>query len=100
MSAAAGGRVQTCLYRPREPFGHVDENVDTELSDKNHLAGSICTPGETLSRNRALGLGLGLVGEQSHGRAIEADDDRPFGGVGSGFSGHGRLRGRAASSIR
>jgi hypothetical protein len=46
----------------------------------------------------ALGLGLGMVGEQPHGRAIEADDDRPFGGVGSGFSGHGRLRGRVASS--
>jgi len=46
----------------------------------------------------ALGLGLGLVGEQPHGRAIEADD-RPFGGVGSGFSGHGRLRGRLAVQL-
>src|SRR5262249_39924480 len=39
----------------------------------------------------AFGLGLGLIGEQPYGRAIEADDDRPFGGVGLGFSGHGRL---------
>jgi hypothetical protein len=44
-----------------------------------------------LNTEVALGLGLGLIGEQSHGRAIEADDDRIFGGVGLGFSGHGRL---------
>ena len=33
----------------------------------------------------ALGLGLGLIGEQPHSWAIEAENDRPFGGVGSGL---------------
>ena len=47
----------------------------------------------------ALGLGLGLIGEQPNGRAIEADDHRPFGGVGLRFSGHGRLHGRLAVQL-
>jgi len=51
MSAIAGRRVQTWLYRPPERFRHVDENVDTALSDKNYLARSICTLGNAFRAN-------------------------------------------------
>jgi hypothetical protein len=42
-----------------------------------------------------------MVGEQPHGRAIEPDDDCPFGGVGLGFSASpGSSRGQLGDAWR